>query len=87
MHPVGGIAFILGQWRQGLAKFDDVAVAVFPIVEQVEIVGDVLEGGRVGRHRACLEESGAKKKPQVRGSGLAAEDQNPWSSRGIWGSG
>ena len=33
-----------GQWLQLAAKFDEVAIAIFPLVEQVEVSDDVGDG-------------------------------------------
>src|SRR6185503_1705832 len=43
LHLVGGGAVVLGQRRKLAAKLDDVAVAILPIVEQLEIGEDFLK--------------------------------------------
>jgi hypothetical protein len=35
----------LGQRRQGAPEFDDIAVAVIPLVEQLEILNDLVDCG------------------------------------------
>lgn len=48
MHAVLGVLLALGERRQGLTEFDDVAVAILPIIEKGEVVGDVGKGLRMG---------------------------------------
>ena len=58
LHPIGRRAECLVDLRKLAPKLDDVAVAVFPIVEDVEILLDLFER-RNGQLRQCLSLAGA----------------------------
>ena len=54
LNLVGGVACVFREWLKGTAKLDDIAIAVLPIVEKLEIGKDRLEAyGRIGTARRC----------------------------------
>src|SRR5215203_4226515 len=42
-HLVGFVARGLRQWRQGAAKLDQIAVAVVPLLQEIEILNDLVD--------------------------------------------